>query len=184
MTDPADIAWLPGPQDVANLLRARTKDDESNELGAWTATTRPTEYEVRGLIGTAAGDLLAAVDMLDPEWEDPHGSAAGLCARRAAMLVELSYHPEDASQPGSVYTEYRDQWDAGVKALIGMLAGPPGGGSTYSVQYATATTQLRAAPTVVDSEPARARDHPADLRVPARPARREGRDRRITPGDW
>ena len=58
------------------------------------------------------------------------------------MLVELSYHPEDASQPGSVYTEYRDQWNDGVKALINMLAGPPGGGSTYSVRYATATTQL------------------------------------------
>ena len=142
-TDPPDIAaWQPGPQEVANLLRARTKDDESNELGAWTANTRPTEYEVRGLIRTAAGDLLAAVDMLDPEWEDPHGSAAALCAKRAAMLVELSYHPDDASQPGSVYTEYRDQWNDGVKALINMLAGPPGGGTTYSVSYPTSTSQL------------------------------------------
>jgi hypothetical protein len=136
------IAWLPDPQQVANLLRARTKDDESNEVGSWTANTRPTEFEVRGLITTAAGDLLAAVDMLDPEWEDPNGSAAALCARRAAMLIELSYHPEDASQAGSVYTEYRDQWNDGVKALINMLAGPPGGGSTYSVQYPTSTAQL------------------------------------------
>lgn len=142
MSDPADIAWLPDPQQVANLLRARTKDAESNEVGSWTANTRPTEHEVRGLIQTAAGDLLAAVDMLDPDWEDPHGSAAALCARRAAMFIELSYHPEDASQTGSVYTEYRDQWTAGVEALINFLAGPPGGGSTYSVRYATATTQL------------------------------------------
>lgn len=142
MTTTPDIAWLPGPQQVADLLRARTKDDEGKELGSWTATTRPTEYEVGGLIDTAAGDLLAAVDMLDPDWADPYGSAAALCAKRAAMLIELSYRPEDASQPGSVYAEYKTQWDDGVKALIDMLAGPPAGGSTYSVRYATATTQL------------------------------------------
>jgi hypothetical protein len=142
MTTLPDIAWLPSPQQVADLLRARTKDDESRELGSWTATTRPTEHEVLGLIDTAAGDLLAAVDTLNPDWEDPHGSAASLCAKRAAMLVELSYHPDDASQPGSVYAEYRDQWNDGVRALIDMIAGPPAGGSTYSVQYGNATAEL------------------------------------------
>jgi hypothetical protein len=144
MTTPVDIAWLPDPQQVADLLRARTKDSDSNEVGSWTANTRPTEYEVSGLIATAAGDLLAAVDTLDPEWNDPFGSAAALCAKRAAMFIELSYHPDDASQPGSVYAEYRDQWNDGVRALLDMLAGPPAGGSTYSVQYGNATAQLAA----------------------------------------
>ena len=139
MTNPGPIRWLPPPQDVADRLRARTKDKDGNELGQWTDATRPTEFEVRGLITTAAGDLLAAVDMLDPDWEDPHNSARALCARRAAMFVELSYHPDDASAVGSVYSELKDEWDAGILALINMLAGPPGGGSTYSVQYASAT---------------------------------------------
>jgi hypothetical protein len=142
MLDPAPITWLPSPQQVADMLRARTKDDQGEEIGAWTANTRPTEHEVKGLIDTAAGDLLAAVDTLPEDWEDPHGSAAALCARRAAMFIELSYWPEQAAQPGSVYVELRDQWDAGVRALINALAGPPQGGSTYSVQVPTSTAQL------------------------------------------
>jgi len=127
------VTWLPPPQQVANLLRARTKDDNSEELGAWTAQTRPTEHEVQGLIQTAAGDLLAAVDTLDPEWPDPDDQAQALCALRAAMLVELSYFPEQVQTGQSAYDRYKALWDDGVAALINALAGPPGGGSSYSV---------------------------------------------------
>jgi hypothetical protein len=133
--------WLPSPQQVADLLRARTKDDNSTELGTWTANTRPTEYEVEGLIQTAAGDLLAAVDLLYPEYEDPDGAAGSLCTYRAAMLVELSYWPEQVQAQQSAYAEYRTAWQDGVKALNKKLAGPPAGGSTYSVQTRTSTLQ-------------------------------------------
>ena len=104
MTTDTEIAWLPDPQAVADLLRARTKDDDGREVGVWTEGTRPMLEEVERLIGTAAGDLLTAVDTLDVEWEDPDGAASSLCAKRTCMLIELSYHPDDASQPGSVYT--------------------------------------------------------------------------------
>ena len=136
-TDP--IVWLASSQQVADLLRARTKDNEGRELGAWTADTRPTEYEVYGLIETAASDLLAAVDMLRRDSLDEDRMANGLCAKRTAMLIELSYFPEQAAAAGSVYAEYRDQWNDGVKALINLLAGPPDGGSTYSVRPHTTT---------------------------------------------
>lgn len=135
--------WLPSPQQVADLLRARTKDKDGTERGSWTAQTRPTEHEVGELILTAASDLLTAVNVLTPDWPDPDGMAAALCARRAAMFVELSYHPEDASQPESVYSEYRDQWDAGIRALFSLIEGPPTGGSTYSVM--TPSSVLRGA---------------------------------------
>jgi hypothetical protein len=137
------VAWLPTPQQVADLLRARTKDDQSNEIGAWTANTRPTEYEVAGLIQTAAGDLLAAVPALTPEYPDPERAAQTLCSYGAACLVELSYFPEQvASQRGisqSAYTEYRAMWEAGVKTLNSALAGPPSGASTYAVQLRSST---------------------------------------------
>jgi hypothetical protein len=136
------IGWLPEPQDVADLLRARTKDDESNELGEWTAATRPTEDEVLGMIATAAGDLLAAVDQLRPTWEDPNRSARSLCARRAAMLIELSYWPEQVAAGQSAYAEYKTQWDDGVVALRSALAAPPGGGTTYSVRAVQDTLAL------------------------------------------
>lgn len=137
-----DAAWAPDSRDVANLLRARTKDGDGNELGTWTARTRPTEHEVIGLIETAAGDLLAAVSMLDPEWEDPDGTARALCSYRTAMLIELSYFPEQVSSDQSAYREYRQAWEDGVDALRSKLSGPPGGGSTYSVQMLPATTAL------------------------------------------
>jgi hypothetical protein len=133
------IAWLPAPEDVARLLRARTKTDEGEELGWWSDETRPTEDEVIELIATAAGDLFAAVDQLTPGYEDPHLSARSLCARRAAMLIELSYFPEQVTTAQSPYSEYRQQWDDGVAALIGALAAPPAGGPTYSVFTAPAT---------------------------------------------
>jgi hypothetical protein len=133
--------WLPTPQQVADLLRARTKDDNSTEIGAWTANTRPTEYEVQGLIQTAAGDLLAAVDLLYPAYEDPDGAACSLCTYRAAMLVELSYWPEQVQAQQSAYAEYRRAWEDGVKALGKKLAGPPAGGSTYTVQMRTSVLQ-------------------------------------------
>lgn len=133
------IVWLPEPQEVANLLRARTKDDEGEELGYWSDRTRPTDDEVEGLIATAAGDLLAAADLLRPGYEDPHNSARSLCSRRAAMLIELSYFPEQVTTAQSPYTEYRQQWEDGVVALQGALAAPPAGGPTYSVFTASAT---------------------------------------------
>jgi hypothetical protein len=133
--------WLPSPQQVADLLRARTKDDQSQEIGTWTANTRPTEYEVEGLIQTAAGDLLAAVDLLFPDYDDPDGAANSLCTYRAAMLVELSYWPEQVAAQQSAYAEYRRAWEDGVKALGKKLAGPPAGGSTYSVQMRTAVLE-------------------------------------------
>lgn len=135
------IAWLPSPQQVANVLRARTKDDQSAEIGAWTANTRPTEYEVRGIIDTAASDTLAAVDLLYPEYDDPDGAACSLCTYRAAMLVELSYWPEHVGplSQSTTFAEFRTLWEQGVEALSKKLAGPLGGGSTYSVQYRSST---------------------------------------------
>lgn len=136
---PDPVVWLPASQQVADLLRARTKDNDGRELGSWSETTRPTEYEVWGLIETAAGDVLVAVDMLRRDYPDEDGIARGLCAKRTAMLIELSYFPEQAAAAGSIYSEYRQQYNDGVLALINLLAGPPAGGSTYSVRTATTT---------------------------------------------
>jgi hypothetical protein len=52
--------WLATPEDVAALLRSRTKDDAGRELGAWTDATRPTLVDVEQLIALAAGQTTDA----------------------------------------------------------------------------------------------------------------------------
>jgi hypothetical protein len=58
MSEPEPIPWpLPTPDDVAALLRARTKDADGHELGVFTDTTRPTADQVDELIALAYGDV-------------------------------------------------------------------------------------------------------------------------------
>jgi hypothetical protein len=38
----AEIEWACTPEEVAALLRARTKDAQMTETGMWSAETRPT----------------------------------------------------------------------------------------------------------------------------------------------
>lgn len=103
MTDPQP-AWLATPDDVAAILRARTKDDTGQELGAWTDATRPTLAEVEHLIALAAGQTTDA--------DGPVDACALLCrnviALQAACLVELSYFPEQVRSDRSAYAELKD----------------------------------------------------------------------------
>jgi hypothetical protein len=103
MTDPTPT-WLATPEDVAALLRARTKDDTGRELGEWTTATRPTLADVEHLIELAAGQ--------DTDVDGPSVACSPLCrnviALHVACLIELSYFPEQVRSDRSPYSDLRD----------------------------------------------------------------------------
>lgn len=116
--NPAET-YLPMVSDVGALLRARTKDTRGNELGTFTADTRPTFDEVLRLIDQAAGDVTALTDYDIPK--ECYWQAAGVICLRAAMLVELSYFPEQVATNRSAYQHYKELYDDMLERLIGAV---------------------------------------------------------------
>jgi len=105
----------PTVEDVAVLLRARTQDDSDQELGTFTADTHPTDAEVEQMISVAEGLIFGAVgDLTDLDCGDSElvrNSAQNLWILLAAMLVELSYFPEQVKDNRSPYDQFKDLFD-------------------------------------------------------------------------
>lgn len=120
------IDWLPSSDDVAAILRARTKDDNGRELGVWTDATRPTGPEVDVLIAQAADFVAAAIGGVPDRCAGAAGAAVLL---RAAMLVELSYFPEQVRSDRSPYPELKELYDtAEESARTCVTSGGESGG--------------------------------------------------------
>ena len=123
------VTWPATPDDVAALLRSRTQDNTDEELGIWTADTRPTLAEVERLLAMAQSIITGQTGPLTPEVlicstaDDILTQAATTVALLAAMLVELSYFPEQVQSTRSAYEQYRELfWGAdGKSGLIGSL---------------------------------------------------------------
>lgn len=120
--------------DVARLLRARTKDSSGREIGTFNADTRPTADDVQGLIDVAVGWLRAKTDDAFAEGVADDGvtpvpspylslapSALGLVALRVALLVELTYFPEQVRSDRSAYAELKTLLDEGLVDLAAAL---------------------------------------------------------------
>src|SRR5215831_10447937 len=90
--DPLTIPWRPTVDDVAALIRARTKDASGNELGTFTAATRPTDAEVNQLITNGCAKVASVVGWTLPA--DAEHEARHLAAVWTAYEVEQSYWPE------------------------------------------------------------------------------------------
>jgi hypothetical protein len=131
MSDPPStlVTWPATPDDVAALLRARTQDNTDVEVGAWTDETRPTLAEVERLLVMAQSIVVGQTGPLTPEVlvcasvNDILTQAATVVALLAAMLVELSYFPEQVQSSRSAYEQYRDLfWGPdGKSGMIGDL---------------------------------------------------------------
>jgi hypothetical protein len=134
---PLEVVWAPTPDQVAQLLRARTKDSAGKEVGAWTADTRPTLVEVEGIIELAVGQLSAAIGAAVPDVCAQ--GAQGAAALLAAMLVELSYFPEQVRSDRSAYAEYKALYDGRVVMLQDCVesAGGDGGAAGAGTGFGT-----------------------------------------------
>jgi hypothetical protein len=117
---PGASSFVPTVDDVGALLRARTKDQFGNELGTFTADTRPTDDQVLVLIGQAYDYVTARVDSDLPQ--ESWRAARSAIALKAAMLVELSYWPDQIPANQSPYAALRQEFDGGDGAG-GELAG-------------------------------------------------------------
>lgn len=118
----------PTSDDVATLLRARTKDLDGAELGHFTANTRPTDTEVAAIIDMAYAEVTGRVGVyVGDRCAD---AAKQLVVIRAAAWVELSYWPEQIRSDRSVYAELVDQWTTGIIGVLECVAGnlPADGG--------------------------------------------------------
>lgn len=101
---------------VGSLLRARTQDTGGNQVGSFTTATRPTDTQVAEISLIALGDVEAAVGVAIPDalW----GAAETVISYKTAMLVELSYFPEQVTAGRSPYEQIKTLYDEALKALV------------------------------------------------------------------
>ncbi len=113
--------WKPAVEEVAALLRARTKDDRGEELGTFTETTRPTQVQVEFYINIATGLMVACTGDWLPEslWQ----FSRYVIATRAAMDIERAYWPEQQDPEDGVYNRLKLEYDK-MSASLCELAGP------------------------------------------------------------
>jgi hypothetical protein len=109
-----DPDWAPSAADVGAVLRSRTKDTNGNELGTFTAATRPTDDDVDALIATAVADVSAETGPVPDEIQD---AARRVTALRAACLVELTFFPEQINNGRSPYEQLKVLADDAFKRL-------------------------------------------------------------------
>jgi hypothetical protein len=136
--DPAlDAPWRPTVDDVAALLRARTKDASGNEVGTFNDQTRPTDAEVELLITNGCAKVSALVGWEIPD--DAQDEARHLAAIVAACEVELSYWPEQVRSDRSAFAQLWQLWTSDIAAFREMVSAlaPEGGlaagiGSIYT----------------------------------------------------
>jgi hypothetical protein len=111
-TPPDPPPGRPSVDEVAVLIRARTKDSSGNEVGTFDDDTRPTAPEVEEQID-------AAYSLVGCRFPDPAGTAfpqrmlpafQALVAYRAAMRVEKSYFPEQVRSDRSAYAQLREEY--------------------------------------------------------------------------
>jgi hypothetical protein len=188
------IELRPTVEDVAGLLRARTKDSTGHELGTFTDDTRPTDVEVEAQIDAAMG--LMATHIPDPEFlpEAYWPAVRELTAYRAAMRIEKSYFPEQVRSDRSAYEQLRQEYVDDLQALTDALAGAgdpddPGYGSAghrahsewtptflYASQYGMPVWDWWPEPENPENwraspfQPPREPPHPEDLPVGVEPA--------------
>jgi hypothetical protein len=122
--EPDPIA--PTVDDVAALIRARTKDANGNEVGTFTDATRPTDAQAQQAIDHQVALLHTRVGTIGP---DCSGIAQMTVAYGAAAEIELSYFPEQQRTDLSPYTYLIARWEeyaAGVvECVMGNLPDTP-----------------------------------------------------------
>lgn len=114
----------PSVDDVAVLLRARTKDSEGREVGTFNDETRPTAEQVERHIDNAVSLLATRMPLDLPVVYE--GTVKALTAYRAALQIEKSFFPEQVRSDRSAYDQLREEYNDDLTALMDALAGAGG----------------------------------------------------------
>lgn len=108
---------VPSVDDVAVLMRARTKDTVGAE-GTFNANTRPTGNDVQVLIDFIVGEVRGHVGPVLPDIL--HAQARRATILGVAALIELSFFPEQQNQGGNDRTSaaaYREMYETALANL-------------------------------------------------------------------
>jgi hypothetical protein len=123
------VEWKPNVDQVAAMLRARTQDDQMQEVGTFTDATRPTDVQVQELINSASAAFAAEAGG-EPCTETLGLAAQGHIALTAAMLVELSYFPEQVASSRSPFDQLKELWDAQHEGIVSAVSFSCGSGQS------------------------------------------------------
>jgi hypothetical protein len=133
-----DPTWTPSLADVGSIERTRTKNALGDELGTFTDETRPTDTEVTNLITKAVRDVTTRlgtdlVNCTADDIADLRIRAGNLAAIRTALLIELSYFPEQVGTDVSPYSRLKELWDEDILSLEKDVAAKCGDGDVEGV---------------------------------------------------
>jgi hypothetical protein len=126
MSTPPDPG-RPSVDQVALLLRARTKDSQGNEVGTFDADTRPTDLECEAQIDAAMGLVGVRFPPSSGMTAEQVTAFQALVAYRAAMRIEKSYFPEQVRTDRSAYAQLREEYLDDLQAFTESM-GAGGGG--------------------------------------------------------
>jgi hypothetical protein len=149
----AEVSWRPTVEQVASLIRARTKVRGGVEVGTFldededSGPTRPTRTGAEEQIDIAMRRVASAIGgyelcqaAVDDGLED---DAGGATAQYAAALIEQSYWPDQTSNPGSSFRSLMDLFKDSIKTLTeavgercGGTAGDGSGGGAHAIAKA------------------------------------------------
>lgn len=129
---PPKARYTPSTQEVAALIRARTKIIGGAEVGDFNTQTRPTDAEAIFLIGYAEDDVLGKVQPVTTPGSEYEARVRGAIALYAAILIELSFFPEQVNSGRSPAPMLKELYESRIKALIaeGETGEPQGEGDT------------------------------------------------------
>src|SRR6516225_1637558 len=93
--------YTPTVQDIAAMLRARTRTSYGDLMNDFTDETEPTGEDVQGLIEIAVDDVSGAIGTNIPV--EFQSTAKILVTYLTAANIELSYWPTQAAATNSMY---------------------------------------------------------------------------------
>lgn len=108
--------YTPTVTSVAAFLRARTKTRGGQEAGTFNPEasddrdrTRPSAEQVAEEISNALPDIsgIIGVDIAEEHWD----LARRVASLRTALLIELTYFPEQVATGRSPYAQLKDLYD-------------------------------------------------------------------------
>lgn len=129
-SEPPTGGIYPSVDEVAALIRTRTKSVVGNEVGTFDDDTRPTQGQVESIIAQASNHVSSRLggelcqNAVDQGLETRVRNSAALYA---AMLIELSYFPEQVNNNVSPYAQYKDLFDSDMKELSEEVSEACGG---------------------------------------------------------
>jgi hypothetical protein len=137
MSTPPVDPGRPTVEQVALLLRARTKDSQGNEVGTFDDDTRPTGDQVDEQIDAAMGLVGIRFPSTSNMTDEQVTAFQALVAYRAALRVEKSYFPEQVRNDRSAYAQLREEYVDDLQAFMEAMSASGGDDLSYSYDMAS-----------------------------------------------